>query len=241
MKTPKPIARPTPRPASGQSTQAVDEFLEALLEPVQEYRPAQERSQFAKPKPAPKPVAAPAAVQPLPTKPALPKIRLPERFTQPKVELAEKPAVKIPPPKPQPDPFDQPFQCLLFRTQGSEFAVPLATLSGILKWDGKSSKLPGQPSWHRGVINYREGKLGLVDLDVLLGVRPHEDGNQGFVLAFAEGRFGLLCKELLPPKTLNRDDIKWREDRGDRLWSLGTLREQLCPLMDMQALEAMLH
>lgn len=237
MKTSKPVSRPAQRPrsASGQPVQAVDEFLESLLEPVQEYHPAQEqRQQQPQPQKAePKPLRPTAEPQP--------RVRLPERLTKPKVEQAVKPQAEVKPPKPLPSLFDQPFQCLLFRTLGSEFAVPLASLSGILRWDGQSTKLPGQPNWHRGVIPYREGKLGLVDLDALLGVKPLEDEPKTYILSFAEGRFGILCKELLPPKTLYKDDVKWRENRTDRPWSLGTLREQLCPLLDLAEIETMLH
>lgn len=238
MKTSKPLSRSgqRPRSASGQPVQAVDEFLESLLEPVQEYHPAQgdqqpqqQETRLVRPE-----LSTPQAE-------SLPKVRLPERLTQPKVEEVVKPAPEAKKPKPRPSLFDQPFQCLLFRTLGSEFAVPLASLSGILHWDGQSTKLPGQPVWHRGVIPYREGKLGLVDLDVLLGVRPLEDEPKTYILSFADGRFGVLCKELLPPKTLYKDDVKWREDRSDRPWSLGTLREQLCPLLDLEEIEAMLH
>jgi purine-binding chemotaxis protein CheW len=233
LKTTKPLSGPgqRPKPAAGQPAKAVDEFLESLLEPVQEYHPAQEQQLAQKIEPQKKrPLAEP-----------LPKVRLPEHLTKPKVEVVSQTAVEVKKPKPLSSFFDHPFQCLLFRTLGSEFAVPLASLSGILSWDGQATKLPGQPAWHRGVMPYREGKIGLVDLDNLLGVRPLEEGPKAYILAFAEGRFGLLCKELLPPRTLSKDDVKWRENRDDRPWSLGTLREQLCPLLDLDEVEAMLH
>lgn len=218
----------------------MDEFLEALLDPVQEYHPGQEQTPAAVRKTAPQRLEQPESAKPLVADP-LPKVRLPERLTQPKLEVRSEVQIQKQPTKPKPTLFDQPFQCLLFHTLGSEFAVPLAALSGILRWDGQSTRLPGQPGWHRGVIPYRDGKMGLVDLDVLLGVRVLEDVPKTYILSFAEGRFGLLCRELLPPKTLTKEDIKWRKERGDRAWSLGTLREQLCPLIDLDEVEAMLH
>lgn len=237
MKTPKPPSRQSPRAKPGQSAQVVDEFLEALLEPVQEYHPAQEQAPTLARKTLRQRQEQPGQAATLAER--LPKVRLPTRLAPPKVEV--QPEVQRPSAKPRPGLYDQPFQCLLFHTLGSEFAVPLAALSGILRWDGQAAKLPGQPVWHRGVIPYRDGKLGLVDLDVLLGVRTLEDVPETYILAFAEGRFGLLCKELLPPKTLTKEDVKWRKERGDRPWSLGTLREQLCPLMDLDEIEALLH
>lgn len=192
-----------------QPATAVDDFLESLLAPVDEYRPKQELLL---------PKVKPASKQSVATEQAAPAVDagLPEYF-------------------------DQPFQCLFFKAGGSEFAVPLVSLSGIIKWDGKAGKLPGQPNWHRGVINYRNGKLSLVDLTVLLGMdRPLESG-KGFVLAIDEGRFGLICESVYRPLTLRKEQVKWRQKRADRRWMLGTLREQLCPLVDMTALAAMLH
>jgi purine-binding chemotaxis protein CheW len=193
---------------------AVDDFLESLLAPVDEYRLTQEL--------------------------LLPKVKPPlaEQSVTKAVDAAEQAAPSTE--AALPDYFDQPFQCLFFKVGGSEFAVPLVSLSGIVKWNGKAGKLPGQPDWHRGVINYRDGKMALVDLSTLLGMdKPLQTST--FILAIDEGRFGLICESVYRPLTLRKEQVKWRQKRTDRRWMLGTLREQLCPLVDMVALAAMLH
>ena len=217
----KPIAKVKEQQAVDfdRPSTAVDDFLESLLAPVDEYRPQQEI--------------------------LLPKVRMPViEESVAKVPVAtEQPDTAVPPPVENtalPEYFDRPFQCLLFKAAGSDFAVPLVSLSGIIKWDGKAGKLPGQPAWHRGVMSYRDGKMALVDLSSLLKMEKASESKSGFILTIDNGRFGLICDAVYRPLTLEKEQVKWRPKRVDRRWMLGTLREQLCPLVDMEALAKML-
>jgi purine-binding chemotaxis protein CheW len=207
-----------------QPAKAIDEFLESLLESVQEYHPAQEVK-----------VADPAPAKPVVQQETVSEV-VSEVAVEQQVESADEG-----PEKALPAWCDQPFQCLLFRAGDAEFAIPLAELSGIVKWDVPPRKLPGQPQWHKGVMQYREGKTSVVDLvRLLLGEHAsREEAN--FIIVFDEGRFGLICSELFRPVTLVKEQVKWRMQRRQRPWMLGTLREQLCPLLDVAALAAMLR
>ncbi|MEO5343756.1 MAG: chemotaxis protein CheW [Gammaproteobacteria bacterium SHHR-1] len=232
---PQRQTQPAPGALHGPA-QAIDEFLETLLEPVREYHPRQEalarqrqeqeEQQGQQTALRPPDVLTPAVV-------ALPQVALEVPLTE-RVEDSEiETRVEIS--TPLPAYAEQPFQCLLFRASGNDFAIPLVTLHSIVKQTRAPATLPGQPAWHAGLLLHRQQRIGLVDLGVLLTGAP-ATGPSPFVVILGEGRFGLLCTEIFRPQTINPDQVKWRQQRRDRPWMMGTLREQLCPLIDTQAL-----
>ncbi len=219
---------PEPEPL-GRPTQALDEFLEMLLEPIEEYHPQQEVKE------PPQAVRETPAVV-VPVQPDLAPSPVPVEETretvQTKVEtVSEPPAL--------PEYTRQPFQCLLFRASGAAFAIPLVTLHSIVKLSEEPASLPGQPAWHRGILIHREQRVGLVDLGRVIGEASSSEPSP-FVIILDEGRFGLLATEIFRPQMLEQDQVKWRQPgtrvANDRAWMLGTLRKQLCPLIDTDIL-----
>ncbi|MBF0255640.1 MAG: chemotaxis protein CheW [Gammaproteobacteria bacterium] len=221
-----------PKPVLDRPAQAINEFLESLLEPVQEYHPPQE-------------VREAIALAQLETQP---KTQVTAQVTTEVASQLENPpataietqtASLISAQQSLPDYAAEAFQCLLFRASGNDFAIPLISLHSIFKRSQKPAKLPGQPHWHRGVLVHRENKIGLVDLGALLGEQADASAAE-LVIVLEDGRFGLICSEIFRPLRLTPDQVKWRHQRQERPWMLGALKEQLCPLIDTQALLAML-
>lgn len=219
-----PVQRHKPertRPTFDAPTQAIDEFLECLLEPVQEYHPSQE-------------VLEQRRI-------ALEQAAAVKEEVQVEEVVEMQAASESAPLQPViPSYAEHPFQCLLFRASGSDFAIPLVMLHSIVKPSKAAAALPGQPVWHRGILLHRDQRVGLVDLGQLLSGTAETESTP-FVIILGEGRFGLLSAEIFRPITLEADQVKWRKRRNERPWMMGTLREQLCPLIDAEALLRMLH
>jgi purine-binding chemotaxis protein CheW len=136
---------------------------------------------------------------------------------------------------------EEPFQCLLFRLRGMTLAVPLLSLDGILKPEGESTLIPGQPDWHRGVIANREQQVVVVDTAQLvmperLHKAPEEEGVGSHILLIGGGRWGLTCDTLSKPVFLNKDEVRWSIDRPDKRWMAGTVIDKLCILLDIEGL-----
>ncbi len=137
---------------------------------------------------------------------------------------------------------EEPFQCLLFRLRGMTMAVPLLSLDGILKPEEKeSTQIPGQPNWHRGVINNRGQQVVLVDTAQLvmperLHKAPESEGVGSHILLIGGGRWGLSCDTLTKPVFLNKDEVRWSLDHPDRRWMAGTVIDKLCILLDIDGL-----
>ena len=133
------------------------------------------------------------------------------------------------------------FQCLLFRLRGMRLALPLSALDSILKWDGRATRIPGQPSWHRGVILYRGNRLVVVDTARLIMPERLPPATaavprNGHLLIVGDGRWGLACDSLQRPVSLRADAVHWRRGGGRAPWVAGTIRERLCALLDMEQL-----
>ncbi len=220
-------------PIRERPSQALDSFLEDLLAPVEEYRPASVLTPERKPAPpveAPSPVlSTPVVVEP---EPELQEVVSPVSA----ISIEETDSQT-----PYPGFAQQAFQCLMFSAGGKDYAVPLVSLNGIVEWRDQASKLPGQPDWHQGVMTFREGKMSVVNLTELLmpGQSAHTD-HYRYILAIADGRFGLLCEMLHDTVKLNKEDIQWRRHRQQRPWLLGTHTKALCPLIDVDVIANML-
>ncbi len=133
------------------------------------------------------------------------------------------------------------FQALLFDVAGVSLAVPLISLSGILKWSGERSVLPGQPDWHLGVFVHNGRRVGIVDTarivmpERVAGAPPAGRLTQGHLLLFGEGRWGLRCDHLSGALEVENTDVRWRSWQGQRPCLAGTIVDRLCMLLDVEA------
>jgi purine-binding chemotaxis protein CheW len=138
------------------------------------------------------------------------------------------------------------FQCLLFEVSGLHLAVPLSELNSIAgKQEVSTTRLLGQPEWHRGIFEHRGLKVGVVDVARL--VMPGELSSvteltvsPNHVLIIGEGEWGLMCDKLLSPIMVERDEIHWSCRHENRAWNAGTLPDQLCIILDLDVLLAMI-
>jgi len=215
----------------------VSEYLQALLSEVEEYQ-----------EPVKEVVAAPV----IQTQEV---VEIPESITAPKEEQAADATHQIlenegAEKKPQPvipHWAKERFQCLLFDINGLHLAVALSELDSIAgKQETSTTHLLGQPEWHRGILEHRGYKVGVVDVARLvmpgkLSAVEEQTVTPNHVLIFGDGKWGLVCDKLLSPITIEPDDIHWSCRHENRAWMAGTLPDQLCIILDLDVLQAMIN
>jgi len=137
---------------------------------------------------------------------------------------------------------DSDFKLLLVRIGQVRFAVPLICLNSIARLDAEDdvTSLPTQPAWHRGVMRYRDQQLVLADLTELLALNAGETQG-GYLLVIGEGRFGVLCDAIEEQITLGPEQVNWRQGADGQEWMLGMLPEQMCMLLDPDAIAVRLQ
>lgn len=219
--------------------QAIDNYLEALLRDVEEYRPEAETARAPVIRLRPVAEAPQAAARMLESDLAEPlQTEMPETEA-PAVEATPEAASDVP------DWAVEPFQCLLFRIRGMTLAVPLVALRGIVEWQQELTQLPGQPRWHMGLMLHRQQQVKVVDTACLLMPERLEAGDTprkgSHLLLIGDGSWGLACDALLKPQVLNSDQVRWQGRPARRPWIAGTLVEQLCVLLDLEGLYRMIR
>lgn len=215
----------------------VAEYLQTLLSEVEEYQEPVIEAQVA------------PVIQRQNT------VELVAPVVEPKVELA---VVPTPSPAVKPDAKERPrpiiphwakerFQCLLFDINGLHLAVPLSELNSIAgKQKSTTTHLLGQPEWHRGLLEHRGRKVGVIDVARLvmpgkLSAVKEQTVSPNHVLIIGNGEWGLMCDKLLSPVMVEPDGIHWSCRHKNRAWMAGTLPDQLCIILDLDVLLTMIR
>lgn len=188
----------------------------------------------------------------------LPTVRLP--VAEPVVEVAvqvEPKAVETvvaeplqQPPQPpelpsgRPEWAEEPFECLLFDVAGLTMAVPLVSLGSIYTLEGQElTPLFGQPDWFLGLLPCQTGNLRVIDTARwVLAERYRSEFRDGlqYVISIQGCEWGLAVHQVSHSIRLEPQQVKWRGQRSQRPWLAGTVIEQMCALLDVQALAMML-
>jgi purine-binding chemotaxis protein CheW len=202
---------------------ALTQYLEALFREPQQ-RPAREAQVEAsviveQPLETSKPVSI---VEPVET-PAAPTVRV------------QRPAI------------GQPLQVLLLDVWGLRMAVPVTQLNGILKWPQRLVHTPTRDPARIGMIKHRGRGIPILDLLLLIGAseqvaaRAAENEENEItgthVLLVGEERWGFACTGTRKVVTVAPEQIQSVNLPG-RPWYLGTVKDQLCALIDLVALMA---
>ncbi|GIU09983.1 MULTISPECIES: chemotaxis protein CheW [unclassified Shewanella] len=139
---------------------------------------------------------------------------------------------------------DDEFQVLFFNVAGLTLAVPLVSLGGIVSLD-KVTRLMGRPDWYMGVQQYRETQLNVVD--TCAWVMPEKYDEQlaqsvsyQYVVVLKDSAWGLGCESLVDTITIKKSEINWRSQAGKRPWLAGVVKEQMCGILNVDALVQML-
>lgn len=163
--------------------------------------------------------------------------------------------------KPQARPLQQPRECIVYGTDTRtlnlpesrfsaiefgvgryRFVAPLNMLDSVQQVAQRPTPMFGQPDWHRGVVLNRGRQMVLVDIGALLGLEDAEPVTEpDHVLVLPGGRYGLLSSKVPEPLTLTGSGIRWSRPEQKRTWLAGLLPEQMCVLLDTEALLALVQ
>ena len=140
-----------------------------------------------------------------------------------------------------------PFQALACRVGALRIAVPLVKLNEVVPYRGGCSVIAHAPAWILGVLPHRGRQVRVVDLARLILPRRDADAESGGsseisdLLLVGDGLWGLGCQEIGEVMRVQPDQVRWRSASGRRPWLAGTVIEQLCALLDVDVLPALLR
>lgn len=219
---------------------------ELVVEPVKKQAPtpAPVAKVVTATPPADETIIAPIIAKPAIAEPSDVKIDESERDSTTNTELVSAPnnALTEVPPIP-----DEEFQALYFQVAGMTLAVPLEQLGGIHSLDEEQvSSLIGKPGWFKGLLAHRERKLNVVD--TALWVMPEkydeklaEQLNYQYLVMLKDSDWGLACEKLITTSQLMPSAVNWRTTMGKRPWLRGMVKEQMCALLNVDALIELLN
>jgi chemotaxis signal transduction protein len=129
------------------------------------------------------------------------------------------------------------FQVLMFSLRGITLGVPLQAIDSIVRWNGRSTPIPGQPGWQVGLFLHEGRKIALVDLSSLIMPErmTQAAGGTGYLLLVGGSRWGLICDYIQRPIELCAGDISWRRNRQIKPWCFGVIVQKLSVLLDVDA------
>lgn len=135
------------------------------------------------------------------------------------------------------------FQAIVFRVDNLKLALPLHLLGGIQKRDKTITPLPAKPAWFMGLLQHEPDNVQVINTGrYLLGKRYQNDmSDYEFIVVIGNTTWGLACHELYTTIELTSDDIRWFAAAERRPWLAGMLREQMCALLNTDALTLMLQ
>lgn len=162
--------------------------------------------------------------------------------------VSHKPLFKSPPAPPSVtkdliEQLDDEFQVLFFNVAGLTLAVPLVSLGGIVNL-ARINHLMGRPSWYLGVQQHRESQLNVVDTCAWVMPEKYDDlaqsVNYQYIVVLQNSSWGLTCESLVNTVKIHKSQVNWRSQAGKRPWLAGVVKEQMCGILNVDALIAML-
>lgn len=135
-------------------------------------------------------------------------------------------------------------ECLIFKVAGLKLAIPLPLLGGVFPVTEKITPLIGQHVWSLGVWQGEDSKLTIIDSGQLImperNVNMRENG-YSFFIQLDRSPWALACQEICDTVTLLESSIKWRGDTSKRPWLAGTVIDEMCALIDVPGVLALLE
>lgn len=157
----------------------------------------------------------------------------PELNTAPEQPLPEQ--KELPTPDPIPEWAATAFRVLLFRIGGYRFALPLVLMRSVAPIDSEPTRLPGRPSWQLGIMSSRGQSVMLVELGGLTGIEARCQALR-YALVIGDGDLAVACDEVEQAVLVENIGVRWSARRSERAWLAGLLVDQMCLLLDGEAL-----
>lgn len=128
-----------------------------------------------------------------------------------------------------------PIQCLMFKVGGNLLSIPLTELTGIVKWSNNMTRLPQEPDWVLGVMQYRDQNIRVLDSAGILQIKVDEPAESNHILVLGEEGWGITCDQLGQIITLEYEDVQWLQKSSNKR-VFGTIRQSLASLLNPQGI-----
>lgn len=130
----------------------------------------------------------------------------------------------------------QRFRALVFSIGGQRFAMPLVLMARVALMPERLSRMPAQPDWFVGIARSHGLSVVVAELGGLVdaGFRCM---NPRYLLVLGNGSTAVVCDLIEDPLTVESDQVCWRSPSGRRDWMAGVLVEELCMLLDPEAID----
>lgn len=128
------------------------------------------------------------------------------------------------------------FDVLLFKVSGLTLAVPLVALGQIQPITDELTPIFGQADWFMGIQPTALGKIRTVNTALFVMPERYDEAflqTAKLVISINGLEWGLAVDSVNQPITLSPDAVKWRSKRSKRPWLAGTVKEQMCALIDV--------
>jgi len=130
-------------------------------------------------------------------------------------------------------------QLVVFSLGGEEYALPIATVSEIIRHAAPravASDVPGV----RGVIGLRGKVIPVVDLTARLGLPPvqvaTEDGGKIIILDTEAGQLGVMVDDVDEVLTISTDQLDEVPTAGSALEAIAKIEDRLVMILDAATL-----
>ncbi len=139
------------------------------------------------------------------------------------------------------------FQCLLFNVAGLSMAVPLVKLNSVIPWDENITSTPNQTNWYLGLVQHLRNQVKIIDTALLVlpenrrqNLQDESVDRLSHILLVDDFKWGLACSSIGDVIWLNKEEVKWRKTKTNKIWLSGTSLEHLCAIMDTEVFARML-
>ncbi|PCK10204.1 MAG: flagellar hook-basal body complex protein FliE [Alteromonadaceae bacterium] len=128
------------------------------------------------------------------------------------------------------------FEVLMFEVSGLTLAVPLVALGQIVPLTDKLAPVFGQSDWFMGLLPSKLGDIRVVNTALLVMPEKYDPAftsEAGYVITIDGHPWGLAVDCVKQALKLEPDAVKWRGERSKRAWLAGTVKTEMCVLIDI--------
>ncbi|MFT7560752.1 MAG: purine-binding chemotaxis protein CheW, partial [Flavobacteriales bacterium] len=128
------------------------------------------------------------------------------------------------------------FEVLLFEVSGLTLAVPLVSLGQIFPLTSELTPIFGQSDWMMGLLPTTLGKMRVVNTSLFVMPEKYDERfveSAKYAVSIDGLPWALAVDCVNQPISLEPEDIRWRGQRGKRPWLAGTVKSEMCALLDI--------
>lgn len=138
-----------------------------------------------------------------------------------------------------PDWAGEQFDCLMFKVDGLTLGVPMLLLGTLYPIESDLTPLFDQANWFLGLMRTGDDKnIRIVDTAALVMPNKQDkkhDSNYQFAIGIFGTDWAMGAHHISGSKLISTSQVKWRTSRTSRAWLAGTIKEEMCAIVDPKA------